>query len=145
MTRARYLARVTLGVVMFPHGAQKVLGWFGGYGLSGTLEAFTTKMGIPAPLALCAIAAEFLGAIALVLGLGGRVAALSIGITMAVAATMQAGNGFFMNWYGKQSGEGFEYHLLAIGLAAVLVLRGSGAFSLDRMLAARLARKGATR
>ena len=133
------LARVTLGAVMFPHGAQKALGWFGGYGFSGTMETFTAKMGIPGVLALAAIAAEFLGAIALILGIGGRVAAFGIGVTMIVAATMHAGNGFFMNWYGKQAGEGFEYHLLAIGLAAALVVRGSGAFSLDRLLAPRLA------
>lgn len=129
------LTRVALGVVMFPHGAQKVLGWWGGYGLSGTVETFTEKMGIPLPLALAAIGAEFLGSLGLVVGLGTRVAAFGIGVTMAVAATMHAGNGFFMNWYGAQEGEGFEYHLLAIGMAAALVVRGAGALSLDRVLA----------
>ena len=131
------IARVTLGVVMFPHGAQKVFGWFGGHGLSATLETFTAKMGIPAPLALAAIAAESLGALALILGIGGRVAAFGIGVTMAVAGTMHLDNGFFMNWFGQQAGEGYEYHLLAIGLAAAVIARGSGAFSLDRLLAPR--------
>ena len=133
------VTRIALGAVMFPHGAQKVLGWWGGHGLSATLETFTAKMGIPAPLALAAIGAEFLGALGLVVGLGTRVAAFGIGVTMVVAATMHAGNGFFMNWYGQQEGEGYEYHLLAIGMAAALVIRGAGALSLDRLLA----RKGA--
>ena len=132
------IARVTLGVVMFPHGAQKVFGWFGGHGLSATLETFTAKMGIPAPLALAAIAAESLGALALILGIGGRLAAFGIGVTMVVAATMHLDNGFFVNWFGQQAGEGYEYHLLAIGLAAVTLVRGSGALSLDRLVAARL-------
>ena len=132
------IARVTLGVVMFPHGAQKVFGWFGGHGLSATLETFTAKMGIPAPLALAAIAAESLGALALILGIGGRLAAFGIGVTMVVAATMHLDNGFFMNWFGQQAGEGYEYHLLAIGLAAVTLVRGSGAFSVDRVAASRL-------
>ena len=131
------IARVTLGVVMFPHGAQKVFGWFGGHGFSATLETFTAKMGIPAPLALAAIAAESLGALALILGIGGRVAAFGIGVTMAVAGTMHLDNGFFMNWFGQQAGEGYEYHLLAIGLAAAVIVRGSGAFSLDGVLAPR--------
>jgi len=131
------LTRVALGAVMFPHGAQKVLGVWGGYGLSGTLDAFTGQMGIPLPLALTAIAAEFLGSLGLLVGLGTRVAAFGIGVTMVVASTMHAANGFFMNWYGQQAGEGFEFHLLAIGMAAALGVRGGGRLSLDRLLAAR--------
>lgn len=134
--RASLVLRLVLAGVMFPHGAQKVLGWFGGYGLAGTLEFFTAKMGIPAPLAALAIAAEFLGPIALAAGLLTRVAAFGIGCVMAVAALMvHAGNGFFMNWSGTQKGEGFEYHLLALGIAAAIVIRGGGAFSLDRRIA----------
>ena len=128
----------TLGV-MVAVAMHVVFGLAGYYGFSATMETFTAKMGIPGVLALAAIAAEFLGAIALIVGIGGRVAVFGIGVTMIVAATMHAGNGFFMNWYGQQAGEGFEYHLLAIGLAAALVVRGSGAFSLDRLLAPRLA------
>jgi putative oxidoreductase len=130
------LSRLVLALVMFPHGAQKVLGWFGGYGFAGTMQAFTEQMGIPAVLAFLAIAVEFLGPIALVLGLGSRIAAAGIAINMAVAVWMvHLPNGFFMNWFGNQKGEGFEYHLLAIALALVVVIRGSGAWSLDRRLA----------
>jgi putative oxidoreductase len=131
------LTRVALGVVMFPHGAQKVLGWWGGHGLTATLDTFTAKMGIPLPFALAAIGAEFLGALGLVVGLGTRVAAFGIGVTMVVAATMHLENGFFMNWFGQQEGEGIEYHLLAIGMAAALVIRGAGSLSLDGLLAKR--------
>jgi len=106
--------RLTLAVVMFPHGAQKVLGWFGGYGFEGTMQFFTQTMGVPAGLALLAIAAEFLGPLGLAVGLLGRVAALGIVSVMAVAvATVHWPNGFFMNWSGTQPGEGFEYHILA--------------------------------
>jgi putative oxidoreductase len=132
------LLRLVLGVVMFPHGAQKVLGWFGGYGFSGTMTAFTQQMHIPALFAFLAIAAEFAGALGLIVGLTTRVAAFGVGVTMAVAATMHWQNGFFMNWYGNQKGEGFEYHLLAIGIAVVLMIKGGGRFSLDRILTRKL-------
>ncbi len=132
------LLRVVLGAVMFPHGAQKVLGWFGGYGFSGTMTAFTQNMHIPALFAFLAIAAEFAGALGLIVGLTTRVAAFGVGVTMAVAATMHWQNGFFMNWYGNQKGEGFEYHLLAIGIAVVLMIKGGGRFSLDRAVTRKL-------
>jgi len=135
------IARATLGAVMFPHGAQKVFGWFGGYGWTGTMEFFTGTLGIPAPLAVLAIAAEFLGSPGLLAGLLSRVAAFGIASTMLVASAMvHAGNGFFMNWSGAQAGEGYEYHLLAIGLALVVMVRGGGAGSLDRRLAGGRAR-----
>jgi putative oxidoreductase len=132
------VARLTLGLVMFPHGAQKMLGWFGGYGFSGTMDFFTTKMGIPAAFALLAILAEFAGSLGLITGLLTRVAALGIAGVMIVAiATVHIHNGFFMNWYGSQQGEGFEYHLLALGLAIVLIIRGGGALSVDQKIAER--------
>lgn len=125
--------RLTLGLVMLPHGLQKTLGLFGGYGFEGTLGFFTGTLGIPWAFALAAILAESLGALALVLGLFGRVAALGIAANMLVAALMShVANGFFMNWFGNQGGEGFEYHLLALALAAVVMVRGSGRASLDR-------------
>ena len=134
------VARVVLGAVMLPHGAQKLLGWFGGYGFSATMSYFTGAMHIPAPLAFLAILAESVGALLLVLGVAGRLGALAIGINMIVATlTSHLSFGFFMNWFGNRAGEGFEYHLLAVGLAAVVVLRGSGRWSVDRMLARRLA------
>ena len=108
--------RLTLAVVIFRHGAQKVLGWFGGHGLANTLQFFTDS-GTPAILALLAIAAEFLG-LGLAAGLLTRVAAFGIVCVMLVAIiTVHWPHGFFMNWNGNQQGEGFEYHLLALGIA----------------------------
>ncbi|HVU08032.1 MAG TPA: DoxX family protein [Verrucomicrobiae bacterium] len=139
---APLLARLTLGIVMFPHGAQKALGWFGGYGFSGTMNAFTQQMHIPAPLAFLAIAAEFAGSIGLILGCLSRVAAFGIGTNMVVAIlTVHEANGFFMNWFGNQKGEGYEYHLLAIGLALIVFLYGAGTLSLDTFIANRTGKK----
>ena len=135
------LARVTLGVVMFPHGAQKVLGWFGGNGFTGTMHTFTQQMHIPAVFAVLAIAAEFLGSIGLVVGFLARVSALGIGVTMAVAINVVHANGFFMNWYGNQKGEGFEYHILAIGLALIVMIYGAGAASVDGVIAGKAQKK----
>jgi len=132
---AALVCRLTLGLVFFPHGAQLVLGWFGGRGFMGSMHLFTHDMRIPAVFAGLAIAGQFLGALGLLVGLLGRVAAFAIAMTMAVAiANVHWPNGFFMNWFGTQKGEGFEYHLLAIGLAIAVMIRGSGALSLDRWL-----------
>lgn len=132
-------ARLVLGLVMLPHGAQKVLGWFGGYGFAATMEFFTAKMHVPALFAFLAVAAEFGGALALIVGLLGRVAAFGIASVMVVAIlTVHFANGFFMNWFGNQKGEGFEYHMLAIGLALVVMIQGSGKASLDALIASRL-------
>ena len=129
------LVRLVLGIVMFPHGAQKVLGWWGGHGLDATLQGFTTHMGIPLVFAWLAIAAEFLGSLGLIVGLLTRIAAFGIAVVMVVAVVMVHGaNGFFMNWAGNQKGEGFEYHLLALAAALVLMIDGAGKASLDRAL-----------
>ena len=129
------ILRLTLAVVLFPHGAQKVLGWFGGHGFKGTLGFFKSQ-GIPVPLALLAFAAEFLGPIGLVLGLLTRLAALGIACVMLVAIlTVHKQHGFFMNWFGNQQGEGFEYHLLALGIALALIVGGAGLWSMDAWLA----------
>jgi putative oxidoreductase len=128
--------RLMLGIVFFPHGMQKLLGWFGGYGFEGTMGFFTGKLGIPSLFAFLAIIAESLGAIGLILGLGTRVAAFGISITIAVAAMMlHVQHGFFMNWFGSQPGEGIEYHLLVIGMGVALMIAGGGKWSLDRALA----------
>ncbi len=133
------IARLTLGLVMFPHGAQKALGWFGGYGFSATMNFFTGQLHIPAVLAFVAIAAEFAGSIGLITGFFSRVSACGIAVVMLVATlTVHASNGIFMNWSGTQKGEGFEYHLLAIGLALVVIISGAGKWSIDRLLARRL-------
>ncbi len=132
--------RVALGLVILPHGLQKALGLFGGYGWAGTMGYFTGQLHIPYALGALAILAESLGALGLLAGLGGRVAAAGVAAVMATAALMQhRANGFFMNWSGQQAGEGYEYHVLAFVLALAVALRGSGAFSLDRVLARRLA------
>jgi putative oxidoreductase len=131
--------RLTLGLVFFPHGAQKVLGWFGGYGFTGTMGFFTGQMHVPVLFAFLAIMAEFAGSIALVLGLFTRVAAFGIAANMVVAIAMvHAQFGFFMNWFGAQKGEGFEYHLLAIGIAVALMVRGGGKLSADGAIAKQL-------
>jgi putative oxidoreductase len=135
-TWAGPLARVALGVVMFPHGAQKALGWFGGYGLEGTMGFLTGTIGLPAVLAAGVIAIEFLAPLFLLVGLATRPAALGIAAVMVGAVvTVHAPFGFFMDWAGTQGGEGFEYHLLALALAGVLLVLGGGRLSLDRRLA----------
>lgn len=127
------VARLALGIMIFPHGAQKLLGWFGGFGFSGTME--NMSKGIPAPLVLLAIIAEFFGGLGLITGTFSRVAAFGVGFTMLVASTKHIGNGFFMNWMGNQPGEGIEFHLLAIALAIVVMVKGGGLFSVDRTIA----------
>ena len=130
------VVRLVLGVTFFMHGAQKMLGWFGGYGFHATMGTFTHYLGIPAPLAFLAICAEFFGGLGLLVGLLSRIAALGIMVNMLVAiATVHHVNGFFMNWTGQQKGEGFEFHLLAIALAIVVLIKGSGAVSIDRAIA----------
>lgn len=138
--RTLALLRVTLALVMFPHGAQKLLGWWGGYGFSGTMGFLTGQAGLPWIVALTVILAESVGALALAAGFLGRVTAAGIAAVMVGAiATVHAAHGFFMNWNGNQAGEGFEYHLLALVLAVAVMIRGSGAWSLDRVLAGRKA------
>ena len=132
---ATTLLRLALGVVFFAHGAQKMLGWFGGYGFSGTMGLFTGMLHIPAPLAFLAIAAEFFGSIGLLIGFLTRIAGFGILTNMLVAiATLHYRFGFFMNWTGRQKGEGFEFHLLVIAIALYLIIRGAGALSVDRLL-----------
>ena len=134
---ATLILRLVLGVVFFAHGAQKLLGWFGGPGFSGTMGMFTGYLHIPAPLAFLAIAAEFFGGLGLILGFLTRIAAFGIAVNMLVAiATVHHSYGFFMNWTGTQKGEGFEYHLLVLAITAYLIIRGAGALSVDRAIAA---------
>ena len=134
---ATAILRLALGVVFFAHGAQKMLGWFGGDGFNGTMGFFTKTMHIPALFAILAIAAEFFGGLGLIVGLLSRVAALGIALNMLVAIAMVHYHfGFFMNWFGTQKGEGYEYHVLAVGMAVLVTVRGAGAASLDRALTA---------
>jgi putative oxidoreductase len=132
---ATVILRFVLGVVFFAHGAQKMLGWFGGYGFSGTMAYFTGPAHIPAVFAFLAIAAEFFGGLGLIFGFLTRVAAFGISVNMLVAIAAVHGTfGFFMNWTGTQKGEGFEYHLLVLAMTAFLMIRGGGALSLDRAI-----------
>ena len=128
--------RLMLGIVFFPHGMQKLFGWFGGPGFSGMMGMFTDKMGIPAVFAFLAIMAEGLGALGLITGLLTRVAAFGIAVNMAVAVYMlHFQNGFFMNWFGNQKGEGYEYHLLVIAISIALMIKGGGTWSADKSIA----------
>lgn len=128
------IVRLALGLVIFPHGAQKLLGWFGGGGFAATLQGMT-QMGLPAVVVFLVILFEFFGSLALITGFLGRVGAFGILCVMVGAIlTVHLPNGFFMNWAGNQKGEGFEYHLLAIGIAIAILVKGSGAFSMDRSM-----------
>jgi putative oxidoreductase len=132
--------RTTLGLVMLPHGAQKAFGWFGGGGFSATLRFFGDVLHVPAPLAGLVVGAELFGSLALIAGIMTRAAAMGIGLVMIGAvALVHAPNGFFMNWFGTQSGEGFEYHLLALGMVAALIVTGGGRASIDGLLSSRSA------
>jgi putative oxidoreductase len=135
---ATTIVRLVLGIVFFAHGAQKMLGWFGGYGFHATMGAFTQAMHIPAAFAFLAIVAEFFGGLGLIVGFLTRIAAFGIFSEMLVAIAMVHHNfGLFMNWSGTQKGEGFEYHLLVIAISLLLMIRGAGAASVDRLLAVR--------
>ena len=126
--------RVALGVMMFPHGAQKLLGWFGGYGFTGSMGYFTGTVGTPYAVGLLVILGEFFGSLMLIAGLGTRFAAASLVLIMLGAAWQLRANGFFMNWFGNQKGEGVELFILAIGIAVALVVTGAGRFSVDSLL-----------
>ncbi len=133
------ILRVLLGVVFFPHGMQKLLGWFGGYGFDGTMGFFTGTLGIPVVFAFLAIIAQGLGSLGLITGFLTRLSAFGIAVNMAVAVYMlHFQNGFFMNWSGKQAGEGYEYHLLVIAIAIALMIKGGGKWSIDRVVADKL-------
>jgi putative oxidoreductase len=137
---AGLILRLTLGIVMWPHGAQKLLGWYGGFGFNGTLGFFTETMGIPWLIAFLIIIGESFGSLGLLAGFLTRFSAASIGVIMLGAITLvHWPNGFFMNWFGKQAGEGYEYHLLVLGIAIVLTIIGGGKWSVDQQIARRIA------
>ena len=132
---APVILRVMLALVIFPHGAQKVLGWYGGHGYEGTMGFFTQQIGLPWIIAFLVIIGEFLGPLALAAGFLTRFTAASLGIIMLGAiATVHWPHGFFMNWFGQQAGEGFEYHLLVIGIGLSLMVSGAGKWSVDQAM-----------
>ncbi|HEX9442656.1 MAG TPA: DoxX family protein [Candidatus Binatia bacterium] len=130
-----FILRVVLGVIFFAHGAQKVLGWYGGPGLKGTV-GFMASMGLPVPIAYLVCFFEFLGGIGLVLGFLTRLAALAIAVVMAGAiVTVHWQHGFFLNWEltpGK--GHGIEANLAYLAMALALLLDGAGMLSIDRLI-----------
>ncbi|MEO5960848.1 MAG: DoxX family protein [Opitutaceae bacterium] len=126
--------RLTLGFMILPHGLQKTFGWFGGYGFNGTMGYLTGTVGAPWIFALLAILAESVGGVMLIAGVGTRFAALAVGGVMLVAGAQHRTNGFFMNWTGAQKGEGFEFHLLALGIVVAVLVLGGGKFSIDALL-----------
>ena len=129
------VARLTLGIVLFPHGAQKMLGWFGGYGFTATLDAFTQQMNLPWLVAFAVICIESFGSIFLILGFASRLWSLAIGgLFIGIIFTTHLEHGFFMNWYGNQAGEGYEYALLMVGIALAVLMNGSGKYALDTQL-----------
>lgn len=131
---SQLIARITLGVVIFPHGAQKILGIWGGNGIGPVIDSFSQWFGIPAFITILVALGEFLGGIMLILGLLSRIAAFSVTLIMIGAIYFVVNQHFFMNWYTQQRGEGFEFHLLAIGLSIIIIIGGAGKFSLDNLI-----------
>lgn len=128
-------ARIVIGIVFFAHGAQKMLGWFGGHGFKVTVQGLTTQLHIPAPLAALVMSAEFFGGLGLIVGLLSRIAALGIFLAMLGAIAMvHYRYGLFVDWFGNQKGHGIEYHLIVMALALVVIVKGAGAFSMDELL-----------
>jgi putative oxidoreductase len=136
--------RVALAVVLFPHGAQHLLGWFGGYGFGGTYH-WMTGLGFPGALAAVAIVTEFVAPLALLAGLASRAMAAGVVGLMLGAVRVHLENGFFMNWFGAlpRGVEGYEYHILLATMAVAVVIAGAGRWSLDRLIAVRLERSPA--
>ena len=131
-----FIVRVVLAMVMFAHGAQKLLGWFGGQGFTGTIGFFTTSMGLPWIIAFLVIIGESIGSLSLLTGFLTRfVSASYLLIMLGAIALVHWPHGFFMNWFGQQQGEGFEYHLLVIGMSLSLRVESGGASSLDHLIA----------
>jgi len=129
------VTRLTMGLILFPHGVQKMLGIFGGYGFSGTMQFFTGMMHLPWLIGFLVIIIEFIGSLSLIAGFASRLWSVLVFIEMLGAViTTHLNNGFFMNWAGTQKGEGYEFHLLIIGLALAILINGSGKFSVDEKL-----------
>jgi putative oxidoreductase len=128
------ICRLTLGMVMLPHGLQLLLGWFGGYGFGGSMDYFTQTKGMPWILGFLVVMIQVFGSAALLLGFAGRLMAFGMLLIFAGMVFSTHTAHFFMNWHGDQQGEGFEYHILAMGLSLVVLLKGSGKYSADRLL-----------
>ncbi len=132
---ALLIVRLALAIVVLPHGMQKALGMYGGYGFEATV-GFFSSMGIPAVLGVMVILAEFVAPILLILGVGSRFMAFSIFLTLGGAMFLggHVQHGFFMNWFGNQAGEGMEYFILIIGMSLGLIFGGAGKYALDTVI-----------
>ncbi len=129
------IARLSVALVIFPHGAQKLFGWFGGYGFDGTMGFLTSQAGLPYIVALLVIMIETFASLFLLFGFATRIAAfLILGQFIGIVLKNHLSNGFFMNWAGSQKGEGIEYFLLLFGLTIILLITGGGKASLDAAL-----------
>ncbi len=127
--------RLTLALVILPHGCQLLFGWFGGFGFSSTMKFFTETERLPWLIGFMVIMLQSVGALLILLGFGSRILAFGTMIMfIGMIFTSHLKFGFFMNWFGTQKGEGYEYHLLVIGLCVALLFSGSGRFSVDRLL-----------
>jgi putative oxidoreductase len=127
--------RLAAGAIMLPHGAQKMLGLLGGHGFNATMQYFTKTMGLPWLISFLVIVIEFVGALGLIVGFATRIWAIAlIAVMIGAIITTSYSNGFFMNWFGHQQGEGFEYHLLVVAICIGVVLTGSGKFGIDHLL-----------
>jgi putative oxidoreductase len=131
---ASLLMRATLALVIFPHGVQKLFGLFGGYGFDGTMGYFTQTVGLPWILGFMVILAESLGTLFLLFGFLSRIVGASLIAIMTGAAATHFGNGFFMNWFGNQAGEGVEFFILAVAMALQVTIEGGGKWSVDGWL-----------
>jgi len=130
-----FFLRIILGLVMLPHGGQKLFGWFGGYGYNATIDFFTRSMKLPWIISIAVIFIEFFGSMGLIVGFVSKIWALGlIAIMIGAIYTTNLKNGFFMNWFGDQTGEGYEYHLLVIGICTAIILTGSGKYSIDNLI-----------
>ena len=130
------VARLALGITIFPHGAQKLLGWFGGYGYSGTMGFLTGQIHLPWIIALLVILIEFFGSLLLIFGFFTRVAAFAtMASFLGVLFAVHINNGFFMNWGMQASkGEGYEYFILLFGLVIIPLIAGGGKASIDNVI-----------
>ncbi|MBV1860620.1 MAG: DoxX family protein [Nannocystaceae bacterium] len=128
--------RATLAAVLWPHGAQKLFGWFGGFGFEGTAGYFTDTVGLPWAVGVLVILLEFFAPLLLLAGFATRANAAAVLAIMVGAATLGGHfeHGFFMNWFAQQAGEGIEFHLLAGAMAIALLIGGGGARSADAAL-----------
>ncbi len=132
--KASIILRISFAIMMLPHGMGKVFGVFGvfgGMGFDKTIHHMTENMGIPYIFALLAIVVEFLSTFAIIIGYQTRINALLLAIVMIVASTFHFQHGFYMNWFGQKAGEGFEFHILAVGMMLALAVLGGGKYSLD--------------